>query len=328
MYIGPWQEFKLARLIQQQQNDLQLVSSPRRPPLPRRRSESRVADDAVSVASSSRSGFSGLSTRSAPARLPQQSAQARLNGYYDAVQRSDTHRSRPPSANSNRPRSGVACGHSGGNGSRSVGSLASGRRGNGNPAAKKKNAKISFEEQRKARILQMQRLYGLAQDPSDSASETLSNATRGTAELAAVFEEAAKAEAARQANAGYQVDSQGNPVDMDLAIRQLQTRLEEPGALEEMVSPVGRKPSEYPQQPELQRTQQPTPVTSAANVSLDSTALVTKHLARSEWPLPTLPEDPMNVSMASSVGLIAWTENLKAESLSPQASLTNFFQPY
>eukprot|EP00448_Togula_jolla_P041502 CAMPEP_0170644654 /NCGR_PEP_ID=MMETSP0224-20130122/42613_1 /TAXON_ID=285029 /ORGANISM="Togula jolla, Strain CCCM 725" /LENGTH=274 /DNA_ID=CAMNT_0010975721 /DNA_START=26 /DNA_END=850 /DNA_ORIENTATION=+ len=48
-----------------------------------------------------------------------------------------------------------------------------------------------------------------------------------------------------------------------------------------------------------------------------------------EWPLPSLPEDPLNLSrsMASSGGLIAWSKNLKPEELSPHATMVNLLRP-
>lgn len=51
------------------------------------------------------------------------------------------------------------------------------------------------------------------------------------------------------------------------------------------------------------------------------------HHARMDWPLPSLPEDPLSASMGSSGGLIAWSKNLYSDDPSPQATLASFFQP-
>uniref|UniRef100_A0A7S1LFV0 Uncharacterized protein n=1 Tax=Alexandrium catenella TaxID=2925 RepID=A0A7S1LFV0_ALECA len=293
MYIGPWQEFKLARLIQQRHEQEELPGG--RPQLPRgrrgvphRRSQAEH-DDVASVASSSRSGFSGFSTQSAPAQLAQPSPQSRLNDFYDHAERnsrraSSTDGGTPQAAP--RPRSSICRGSSAGN---------LPQRGRKPPlGAKKPSAKATakakaaaFEEQRRTRILQMQRLYGLsASEDAEAAEEssTAAQAPQGSAATAAMFGSAADAPKQDYAPSG--------PIpDVDRALSELQASM-------------------CAHEPELRGTDQTQPVAG-------------RH--HSPCPLPTLPEDPFSLSMGSSGGLIAWSKNLKPDDLSPSASLTNFF---
>ncbi|CAE7215185.1 unnamed protein product [Symbiodinium sp. CCMP2456] len=173
MYIGPWQEYKLARLIQHQH---QVLAAETR--------EVRGGSQQASP-SSSRSGFSGFSSCSAPAQLPgQPSVQVRLNDYCDTVERltkandrrpprprlpsgSSTGSTRPYSSSSRNSEKGPGLGSS--SSASSVG--ASKRRAPGKPPKA-----VSFEEQRRARIRHMQKLYGLGQaetDTKDTASASL-----------------------------------------------------------------------------------------------------------------------------------------------------------
>mmetsp|Transcript_45665 Transcript_45665/g.132246 ORF Transcript_45665/g.132246 Transcript_45665/m.132246 type:complete len:291 (-) Transcript_45665:12-884(-) len=286
MYIGPWQEFKLARLIQQRHEQEQLPG--RVPQLPRgsrapgrRRGQAEHQDDVASVASSSRSGFSGFSTQSAPAQLGQPSAQSRLNDYCDLAggRRASSTDGGTPQAP--RPRSSISRG-SGGSSS-SAAALPS-RGGRKPPTGKKVGARASakakaaaFEDQRRARILQMQRLYGLAASQEEGAAA----------------EEGVAAQAAPPPAAQQRQDcsSWGPTPEVDRALSELQASMD---AHEPELSGAG--PAAQP----------------AAGRGSPS-------------PLPPLPEDPFSLSMGSSGGLIAWSKNLKPDDLSPSASLTGFF---
>lgn len=139
---------------------------------------------------------------------------------------------------------------------------------------KAKAKPASLEEQRRARILHMQKLYGLggADGPEEEAAST------GPA--------AAPAEA------------QITP-DVDRALRELRASMDSC---------------------EAAQTTTEAPAAFVASWRRDAT----------EWPLPSLPEDPLNttsMSMGSSGGLIAWSKNLQAEEASPQATLASFFKP-
>eukprot|EP00435_Cladocopium_sp_Y103_P008012 s4674_g2.t1 len=172
MYIGPWQEYKLARLIQHQHQALARDASREA-----RRGGSGGLLDASPA--SSRSGFSGLSTQSAPARVPGPSAQVRLNDYCDSIERCERRRwaARPrvPSGSSTastRPYSSSSGSTRGQGGSTS--SASSGKAAAKHAAGPKKPGKppkaVSLEEQRRTRIRHMQRLYGLGSDESFTPS--------------------------------------------------------------------------------------------------------------------------------------------------------------
>lgn len=167
MYIGPWQEYKLARLIQAQPGLLQETPGSKAPtPLSRQRGIDRVRSgntdhlETASVASSSRSGYS---TRSAPPRV---SAQSRLDNMYQDAERERVNRTpslggRPGSDAGRPPRP------------RNTGVRRGGRQQSGmqKTAAKKAAPKLSADAERRARIAQMQRLYGLSSAlPADEAS--------------------------------------------------------------------------------------------------------------------------------------------------------------
>mmetsp|Transcript_60435 Transcript_60435/g.141336 ORF Transcript_60435/g.141336 Transcript_60435/m.141336 type:complete len:282 (+) Transcript_60435:73-918(+) len=188
MYIGPWQEYKLARLIQQQHQAIaREVAVDAVRPTGSRPSSHRGAEASPA---SSRSGFSGLSTHSAPAQLPgQPSAQVRLNDYCDSVERlskaNDRRRWAPPrprlpsgsSTGSTRPYSSSSRGSDRGPGfgsgssAGSAGYSAAKRTAGAKKASGKPPKAASFEEQRRSRILHMQRLYGLGQAEASPAPE-------------------------------------------------------------------------------------------------------------------------------------------------------------
>lgn len=162
MYIGPWQEYKLARLIQASHEKKDIAS--RIPSgLPRQSSIDRLHNggcsdslDRLETSSVSSSTRSGLSSRSAPPRL-RVTPQSRLNDMFqDAghARRGST----PSSASSSAgrpPRPSSSTGARRGAGGRQ-------------PAARRTAAsksaavpKASPEAERRARIAHMQRLYGL-----------------------------------------------------------------------------------------------------------------------------------------------------------------------
>jgi len=198
MYIGPWQEYKLARLIQHQHQALAHESVGEVV----RRSGSRPSSHRGEASpSSSRSGFSGFSSNSAPARLPGPSPQVRLKDYCDSVERlskaNDRRRWAPArprlpsgsSTGSTRPYSSSSRGSDRGLGlescssTSSVGNAAAKRAAGGaRKAAGKPPKAASFEEQRRARIRHMQRLYGLGQAKEAETQPTIvepQNSQRG-----------------------------------------------------------------------------------------------------------------------------------------------------
>mmetsp|Transcript_34575 Transcript_34575/g.71994 ORF Transcript_34575/g.71994 Transcript_34575/m.71994 type:complete len:254 (-) Transcript_34575:22-783(-) len=185
MYIGPWQEYKLARLIQHQH---QVLATETR--------EVRGGSHQASP-SSSRSGFSGFSSCSAPAQLPgQPSVQVRLNDYCDTVERltkaNDRKRWAPPrprlpsgsSTGSTRPYSSSSRNSEKGPGLGSSSSASSvGAAKRRAPGGKPPKA-VSFEEQRRARIRHMQKLYGLGQaETKDTASMIIEPQSRGKSDV-------------------------------------------------------------------------------------------------------------------------------------------------
>lgn len=184
MYIGPWQEYKLARLIQAS-HERNEPSSRRTPTgLPRQSSIDRLhkggcADsldrlETNSVASSTRSG---LSSRSAPPRLTPQS---RLNDMFQDAAHAG--RVRTPSS--------ASAASSAGRPPRPSSSTGSRRGPGGRPPAARKAAvskrvgapKPSAEEERRARIAHMQQLYGLgvASARDDDSQGTAPDASQVT----------------------------------------------------------------------------------------------------------------------------------------------------
>eukprot|EP00933_Yihiella_yeosuensis_P051114 TRINITY_DN4895_c1_g4_i3.p1 TRINITY_DN4895_c1_g4~~TRINITY_DN4895_c1_g4_i3.p1 ORF type:complete len:340 (+),score=69.26 TRINITY_DN4895_c1_g4_i3:102-1121(+) len=337
MYIGPWQEYKLARLIQQQ-HVLQAQQSASSDTGHRSSSSTGLRGrDAVAASptSSSRSGFSGLSTQSAPV----QSSQARLNDYCDGQGGKAERRNRPwapprprdsgssSATGSTRPFSSSSAGSATGRGfsqSNSVATLPSprgrggaGRKGGGPKKSGKPPKAASFEEIRRKRIKDMQKLYGLQGDEggepapeegkpqaahqgglSNTAAEdrtgplaTFASLAGGTAALAAVTASASNATLRRVAPSDGQSE-------IDLALNRLRSSIDAHESLE-----VPNDQQEQVKPHELH------------------------HLR-----LPSLPEDPaaitqMSMSMGSSGGLIDWCKNLKPEELSPTATLASFFNP-
>eukprot|EP00930_Biecheleria_cincta_P024085 TRINITY_DN17289_c0_g1_i2.p1 TRINITY_DN17289_c0_g1~~TRINITY_DN17289_c0_g1_i2.p1 ORF type:complete len:314 (-),score=59.94 TRINITY_DN17289_c0_g1_i2:66-1007(-) len=311
MYIGPWQEYKLARLIQNQHQALarevaQEVIRQRTG----RPNSSRGA--LTSPTSSQRSGFSGISTQSAPAQLPQPSAQVRLNDYCDSAERASLASDRrrrwaPPrpgaasssSTGSTRPYSSSSAGSA--SGSRGLSASLSGipaapqagtsaikrkagRVGGGAKKSGKPPQAASFEEQRRARIRHMQKLYGLGDDSEAAAREEPSHPVETAAAAATAAAGSCMAAAASTAMSGRGQDDRTS--DVDSAISRLQSSI-------------------------------------LAHESADAT---TKR-SGDDWPLPSLPEDPLGASMdmGGSGGLIEWSKNLQPDDLSPQATLASFF---
>ncbi|CAK9064930.1 Glutaredoxin-C6 [Durusdinium trenchii] len=147
MYIGPWQEYKLARLIQHQHQVLARELSAQ---------DVRRGRPFDASPASSRSGFSGQSTQSAPAHVPGPSAQVRLNDYCDSIERAERRRGAPrpraPSGGSSnastRPYSSSSGSTRGQGGSSS--STSSGRAAAKRAAGPKKSGKppkaVSLEE--------------------------------------------------------------------------------------------------------------------------------------------------------------------------------------
>ena len=174
MYIGPWQEYKLARLIHHQHQALARDVS----------CEVRQGGLRDASPASCRSGFSGLSTQSAPAHVAGPSAQVRLNDYCDSIERSERRRwaARPrvPSGSSTastRPyssSSGSTRGQGGSSSSASSGKAAAKRAAGPKKGGKPPKA-VSLEEQRRTRIRQMQRLYGLGGDESSPPNAGVEN---------------------------------------------------------------------------------------------------------------------------------------------------------
>eukprot|EP00439_Symbiodinium_sp_Y106_P065242 s1446_g10.t1 len=183
---------KLARLIQHQHQALAHESVGEVV----RRSGSRPSSHRGEASpSSSRSGFSGFSSNSAPARLPGPSPQVRLKDYCDSVERLSKANDRRPrlpsgsSTGSTRPYSSSSRGSDRGLGlescssTSSVGNAAAKRAAGGaRKAAGKPPKAASFEEQRRARIRHMQRLYGLGHAKEAETQPTIvepQNSQRG-----------------------------------------------------------------------------------------------------------------------------------------------------
>lgn len=308
MYIGPWQEYKLARLIQNQHQAL--ARNVAQEVIRQRTGRPHSSRGALaSPTSSQRSGFSGISTQSEPAQLPQPSAQVRLNDYCDSADRashaSDRRRRWAPprpgaasssSTGSTRPYSSSSAGSaSGGRGSSAslsgiptapqAGTSAikrkAGRVGGGAKKSGKPPQAASFEEQRRARIKHMQKLYGLADDGDAVATEEPSLHPVETATAAAAA--GSFVADASKATSGRRQDDRTS--DVDSAINRLQSSI-------------------------------------LAHESADAT-----QRSGAAWPLPSLPEDPLGASMdmGGSGGLIEWSKNLQPDDLSPQATLASFF---
>jgi len=317
MYIGPWQEYKLAKLIQHHQQQQTACGTPatseqqlrpgsrqRRPLVPRQSSKD-LHDDTASVTSSTRSGISFKSTQSAPSQLPSQpSAQSRLNDFYQHYERNarqdgiaaDADAKARSNASSQqqarrvpgmppRPRSG----------GRTAGVVAAKRR------AKAKSGP-SFEDERRARIQHMKRLYGLGEPELELQPQVCSASTASTSL---------------------------SRVDSNTTLRQLDTH-EAAGYREQAEIAVDAIPRPAPAVVDLDADSF-TPDFDRALVELQASMDV-----REDTHLPEPPawgkghEDPLTVSfsaesMGGSGGLIAWSKNLRPEDLSPDATLASFF---
>mmetsp|Transcript_11173 Transcript_11173/g.24658 ORF Transcript_11173/g.24658 Transcript_11173/m.24658 type:complete len:282 (+) Transcript_11173:194-1039(+) len=280
MYIGPWQEYKLARLIQQQQQPTPDARQQRLVVGGGRRPGSGFADDAASVASS-RSGLSGTSTRSAPARLPH-SAQAQLNDYCTAAERAERPlRTRPPSAGY-QPRA-----------------KATGKK------SSKKDKGPSLEEQRKMRIRQMQKLYGLGSSEQDEEGDhpPTDEAADRTAPAGKIYQRPPLAPTFSP-HPAPPTSGSGGVGQVPFASSQEHLHFSNTSSSRGSPSP---SPSLYTDF---------SPATQRPDDTLDGR-------------LPSLAEDPLGITSASlnsSGGLIAWSKNLQADDLSPQATLTRFFK--
>jgi len=343
MYIGPWQEYKLARLIQhhQEQNPQPRAQPQQRRPRPasvsgnrqqrrpaaqaaRRRLSDGRGDDVASIASSSQSGFSGFSTQSAPAQL---SAQARLNDFYDNWERrtkgedggSNDALRPPPRAKGDRPLSAAATRRTGAGGARAHAPLRHGKP----PAPKAKASQVSLEETRRSRIMQMQRLYGLAREEPDAPDECVAEPS-----------ETAMGSTCRLGG-----------IDASLAGDGHASRTELRGAVTGVAGGGGAVPQAAP--------------AAAASAALSKRggagggeggftpdfdrALCELHASMYDGingyevgdpsPEPAVcsptSANPMGLSATagSSGGLIAWSKNLRPEELSPELSLASFFRP-
>mmetsp|Transcript_68916 Transcript_68916/g.131368 ORF Transcript_68916/g.131368 Transcript_68916/m.131368 type:complete len:292 (-) Transcript_68916:45-920(-) len=290
MYIGPWQEYKLARLIQHHQELQQTpqstpqsrrpLSQPRRPPAraPRR----TRSDDTASVCSSeSQSGFSFQSTQSAPAAP---SPQSRLNNFYDHLERNTRQETvgsrqagRPPRPFSSAGSRGGARGQGGG------------KRSSSRPGAKAK-AKArqaqSLDDTRRARILHMQRLYGLASDEEELPPAAPSPVVEPTVDTAAsvIQHEVSPLQHVASLPVAPKADADSFTPDFDRALSELRASM----VLHEEV---------------------PDSFNLESNLDDD--------------------RDPMGLSLTagSSGGLIAWSKNLKPEELSSEVTLESLLRP-
>mmetsp|Transcript_40742 Transcript_40742/g.73606 ORF Transcript_40742/g.73606 Transcript_40742/m.73606 type:complete len:302 (-) Transcript_40742:95-1000(-) len=298
MYIGPWQEYKLARLLQKQaQDEDSRKLTTRHLQLPRQRSVDRAissrsdlkAEDleTASVTSSTRSSTSFISTRSAPSRVgSQSSAQARLDRLYNEAERGDScgavhgtgKGGRPASAASSRP----------GGRPPLAGRPPPAKR----PCAKKtaKQSEQSLLDQRRARISQMQKLYGLGGSEHDSEAPN-------------------PAQQAGDVHASMDGQACGGGVSRE--------------------PEVSGSPVAVTSLPPWQK------VPDGVRVSLDATNRVPSAADLSR--LETVPEysqkivadkvDPLALSISGGMddNLIAWSQNLRPEDLSPEATLESFF---
>merc|ERR1712217_363615 len=155
--------------------------------------------------------------------------------------------------------------------------------------AKAKSKPQSFQDERRSRILQMQRLYGLANEQSEDGSLEDRNSD---AMASPAFSTQSVLNGPRMQKAADGIASEGGGVipSADHALTKLQASLQ---SFEPEASTVASSTNE--------RTQDP-------------------------WELPTVPEDPFGLTeLGSSGGLIAWSKNLRPEELSPSASLAAFF---
>eukprot|EP00928_Gymnodinium_smaydae_P012304 TRINITY_DN1446_c0_g1_i1.p1 TRINITY_DN1446_c0_g1~~TRINITY_DN1446_c0_g1_i1.p1 ORF type:complete len:342 (-),score=56.47 TRINITY_DN1446_c0_g1_i1:49-1074(-) len=208
MYIGPWQEYKLAKLIQARPEiaaELGTPAASRSSPassssatlgrlpssgLPRQRSIDRLHNpgcptDCLETASVASSTRSGLSSSSAPPRL---SAQSRLDDMFQGVKRGIDRGDRTPSSSAGR--SSSSAGRRPPRPRLSGAATATGRPPAAGRGKAKAAAKPSPEEERRARIASMQRLYGLAgreealDDAAVAGNTAVATASAGLPQLA------------------------------------------------------------------------------------------------------------------------------------------------
>jgi len=224
------------------------------------------------------------------------SPQGLLNEYYDSVERSRRHEGSLDrcDARGSRPSSGA------GIRSGSFRSSEKPRSAAGSLVKKKSAAKPkakNAELERRERIRAMQKLYGLARD-EDEESRTPSTGTPGSsdADLPAPGPlRLAEGRLPGQPQVTLAVDS---------ALQALQASIT---ACEQ--APVHDD-----------RLQRAAVVTGSPGEAWQATS----------WPLPSLPEDPLNtstLSLNSSGGLIAWSKGLqREEDNSPPATLASFFK--
>lgn len=236
-------------------------------------------DDAASVTSSTRSGVSYKSTQSAPPQLPASSAQSRLNDFYQHYERTKQDGTQGPMTKA---------------GSRLPPRPRSSNGGRGQPVAKRKpkaKAGPSFEDERRARILQMKRLYGLAEpEPSSETRQfqATSSELNETTSLSRVDSLASFSGGYRENQTSFSpapvaIDKDSVTPDFDRALNQLQASMDNHEEPHRIASP------------DLFNKQQ----------------------------------DPMSMSMSAdsmggSGGLIAWSKNLRPEDLSTDVTLASF----
>lgn len=345
MYIGAWQEYKLARIIQEQQKQIQqLQGGDSGPPRIRSNSRGTVSHRPSSAASSSasQSGLSTFSTQSAPAQLAARSpsAQAQLNTAL-------FERSRP----SERPRSAADRPRSAASSTRARPPRPSAKRSASRPpAGKAKSKPPSLEQARKQRIQSMQRLYGLGGEPQheDTEASTTMGSALGSSSSAAgggqdvempqsPWRPPAAAPSPASSSASIpapQVTATNHISDLDralAALRQTMGLQAEEAAQAQGQTPL---PAAVPAHvPSIQPVPAPpTEVSSSSFLPARSAGLPplapTVHRAAPTQPdfrLPSLPEDNLGFEeeAGASDGLLQWSKGLQPNE-SPQTTLLDF----
>eukprot|EP00929_Paragymnodinium_shiwhaense_P098251 TRINITY_DN59765_c1_g1_i1.p1 TRINITY_DN59765_c1_g1~~TRINITY_DN59765_c1_g1_i1.p1 ORF type:complete len:305 (+),score=94.35 TRINITY_DN59765_c1_g1_i1:98-1012(+) len=298
MYIGAWQEYKLAQLIKQQREAeggggggraprTPLYGGGRRPVSRAHSNPGRRDDDAASLASSR--SFSGFSTQSAPAG----------HGEGDNAERTALRQisveTRQRAGLPPRPKAGAR-----------GGGLPGARRPAGKAAAAKAKAQQqtkNFEELRKSRIQQMQKLYGLHKDEEGGGEAAAESSSSSTAASSCAMPRQASGPALLP-SPGLQYG--GVPASaLQPGQQALQAPMQQPVPLAS--SSASLLPDVSRALQELQMSMQDQPFQAAEGMSAGGL-------------LSPLPEDPMD----SSAGLIAWSKGLCPEEVSPSATLANF----
>lgn len=242
------------------------------------------------MCSSSQSGFSFQSTQSAPAISSQPTAQSRLNDFYEHLERETKQESNATRQGHRLPPRPFSSSNS--RGARGQGAS---KRPGARPGAKAKSKARqngpSLDETRRARILHMQRLYGLAGDDSQEENPI---AALPPAPVALVASESNRSlhevppaqRAASPAPVVRQADADSFTPDFDRALSELRASM----VLHEDVRDSF------------------TPETNA----FDDPS-----------------HDPLGLSLTagSSGGLIAWSKNLKPEELSSDVTLESLLRP-